>query len=407
MGKIKAWYRSIPLWLAIFLFAAAALITASLASSRVTSAAKAKMSQLNLQYIMIQDRTPGDSGIVYETVTGERGETFFYKVDIDGMSPGDERLYRICRWVIQYAPVFLYSVSLLTAVLLLYFTKLKKPLAMLVNASEKIAEKDFAFSLNYPGRDEMAKLCGAFERMRCALDENNLRLSRMIEERKQLNDAYTHDLRTPIAVLKGYTDTLSEYLPTGELPRERVIETVHTMSAHVERLRQFVDSMNTAQKLSDLPIQRETVPTGDLITGLRETTTLLGEKQGISCTITSDIEAATLNIDPAAVTQVFENLLDNALRFARSKIAVELASDGETLTIRVADDGRGFQSKELTAAAKPYYSGEQNEKTYHFGLGLYICHTLCEKHGGSLRLENPEGGGAAVTAVFSLVQRFF
>ena len=136
MGKIKdrvkSWYRSIPLWLAIFLLASAALITASLASNRVTSAAKA-----NLQYIMIQDRTPGDSGIVYETVTGERGETLFYKVDIDGMSPGDERLYRICRWVIQYAPVFLYSVSLLTAVLLLYFTKLKKPLAMLVNASEK------------------------------------------------------------------------------------------------------------------------------------------------------------------------------------------------------------------------------------------------------------------------------
>lgn len=406
MGKIKdrvkSWYRSIPLWLAIFLLASAALITASLASNRVTSAAKAKMSQLNLQYIMIQDRTPGDSGIVYETVTGERGETLFYKVDIDGMSPGDERLYRICRWVIQYAPVFLYSVSLLTAVLLLYFTKLKKPLAMLVNASEKIAEKDFAFSLNYPGRDEMAKLCGAFERMRCALDENNLRLSRMIEERKQLNDAYTHDLRTPIAVLKGYTDTLSEYLPTGELPRERVIETVHTMSAHVERLRQFVDSMNTAQKLSDLPIQRETVPTGDLITGLRETTTLLGEKQSISCTITSDIEAATLNIDPAAVTQVYENLLSNAVRFARERILVELEAGEKVFSLRITDDGRGFSPKELSGADRPYFSGEQTEGPYHFGLGLYICHTLCEKHGGSLTLANAPGGGACVTAVFSL-----
>lgn len=402
MDKIKAWYRSIPLWLAIFLFAAAALIIASLASNNVTRAAKSKMSQINLDYIMISDQIPSDHQIVYESVQGGTGETIFYKVDIDGMSEQDTRLYKICRFTIQYAPIFIYSISLLTAVLLLYFTKLKKPLAMLVNASEKIAENDFAFTLHYPGHDEMAKLCGAFEKMRCALDENNLRMNRMIEERKQLNDAYTHDLRTPVAVLKGYTDTLSEYLPTGELPKEKVIETVHTMSSHVERLRQFVDSMNTAQKLSDLPIRREAIPTEDFVTGLRETTTLLCERQGISCEITSDIEVGTLNIDPSAVTQVFENLLSNALRFARTKITARLASDEQTLTICVADDGRGFQKKDLTAAAKPYYSGEQTGNPYHFGLGLYICHTLCEKHGGSLQLENMDSGGASVTAIFSL-----
>ena len=403
MGKIKAWYRSIPLWLAIFLFAAAALVIASLASNKITSAAGSKMSQINWSYVISQNEISDGDEIIYAPITGENGEiTFYYKVDIEGMSEYDANLYRNCRFIIQYAPIFIYSISLLTAVLLLYFTKLKKPLAMLVNASKKIAENDFVFSLDYSGHDEMAKLCGAFEKMRCALDENNLRMSQMIEERKQLNDAYTHDLRTPIAVLKGYTDTLSEYLPTEQLPKEKVIETVHTMSAHVERLRQFVDSMNTAQKLSDLPIQREPIPAGDFITGLRETTTLLCEKQSISCEITSDIEADTLNIDPSAVTQVFENLLGNALRFAKTRITVHLASNGKMFTVCITDDGRGFKEKELTTAAKPYYSGEQNEKTYHFGLGLYICHTLCEKHGGSLKLENAENGGAAVTAAFSL-----
>lgn len=165
--------------------------------------------------------------------------------------------------------------------------------------------------------------------------------------------------------------------------------------------------MNTAQKLSDLPIRRETIQTEDLVGGLRETSTLLCEKQDLSCEIISTIEAGTLNIDPSAVTQVFENILSNALRFAKTKIAIRLGSDGKMLNIRVADDGRGFSEKELVTAAKPYYSGGQGEKNYHFGLGLYICHTLCEKHGGSLKLENAENGGAVVTAFFSMESQLF
>ena len=129
----------------------------------------------------------------------------------------------------------------------------------------------------------MAELCGAFEKMRTALEESNRRMHQMVQERKQLNDAYAHDLRTPVAVLKGYTDTLEEYLPTGQLSPEKVLETVHTMPAHVERLGQFVRSMNTAQKLADLTIRREPVPVEDLVSGLRETTTLLCAQQGICC----------------------------------------------------------------------------------------------------------------------------
>ena len=109
-----------------------------------------------------------------------------------------------------------------------------------------------------------------------------------------------------------------------------------------------------------------------------------------------------MNIDPSAVTQVFENLLGNAARFARTKVSVQLETDGKTLSICVADDGKGFTEKALASAAKPYFSGEQTEETYHFGLGLYICQTLCEKHGGNLKLANATNGGASVTAFFTL-----
>ena len=402
MGKIKTWYRSIPIWLTIFLFAAAAVIVCTLVSNRIVSMANRELGQIGMKYIFMSDDPTEDGGVTYHSVPGEEGMLVAYDITMHLMTKEDAQKYELYQSISQYTPAVIYSVGLLVAVLLVYFTKLKKPLAMLLNASARIAENQFDFSLVYSGHDEMARLCGAFEKMRSAVDENNMRMRQIIEERKQLNDAYTHDLRTPIAVLKGYTETLCEYLPTGQLTQEKVLETVHTMSTHVERLDQFVNSMNTAQKLADLTIQREAIPTEDFVCGLRETTTLLCEKQNLSCEITSSIETDTLNIDPSAVTQVFENLLCNALRFAKTKIAIQLESDGQALTIRMTDDGRGFTEKELSTAAKPYYSGQQTEKTYHFGLGLYICHTLCEKHGGSLKLANATNDGASVTVVFAL-----
>ncbi len=416
MGKIKAWYRSIPIWLAFILFALAGLGASAFLANRVTGAKYFKLVQLKTGTAYISANSSGQfqkwEGTLSTAPSGDEADVQIfsdgsvtqnqYWTEIDALPQNIKAEYRYTMTEAKVVPVLIYIAGLLLASMLFWFTKLRKPLRMLEAASDRIAANELDFSLDYLGHDEMAKLCAAFERMRSALDENNRHMLRMIDEQHQLNDAYTHDLRTPIAVLKGYTDTLTEYLPTDRLPKEKVLETVHTMSAHVERLEQFVNTMNTAQKLTDLTIRREPISTEDFVRGLRETTALLGEKQDISCEMTSDIEAGTLNIDPSAVTQVYENLLGNALRFAKTRIAVQLESDGEVLTLRVADDGRGFKEKELTAAAKPYYSGEQIEKTYHFGLGLYICQTICEKHGGGLELANADSGGAVVTAIFSL-----
>ncbi len=414
MGKIKAWYRSIPLWLAIFLFAAAALITASFVSNKITTAANNANYKLLLNYIA-EARSDLDSENT-DIGSFQINDDQSYIIDIaisdgisnnrlmtpDNFSDDDLRLYNVGKFVSRFAPLFVYSLCLLLAVLLIYFTKLKKPLTLLLNASAKIAENEFDFSLDYSGRDEMAKLCGAFEKMRSALDESNRRMNQMIEERTQLNDAYTHDIRTPIAVLKGYTGILSKFLPTGQFSQERVIATVNTMEAHVERLEQFANSMNTAQKLADVAVKREQISTEEFVNSLQETAAILCENKHLSCRFESCIEANTLYIDPSTVTQVFDNLLSNATRFANTEVTVLLESDEKTFRICVTDDGKGFTEKALSNGTQPYFSGEQIEETYHFGLGLYICKTLCEKHGGSLKLANAADGGASVTSSFAL-----
>jgi len=102
------------------------------------------------------------------------------------------------------------------------------------------------------------------------------------------------------------------------------------------------------------------------------------------------------------ILEVFENMAGNAVRYAASGIMAEIAERGGVLSIAVADDGPGFAKEELEKAALPFYRGEGRDggEGGHHGLGLYICKTLCEKHGGELKIENLEEGGAKVTASF-------
>jgi two-component system, OmpR family, lantibiotic biosynthesis sensor histidine kinase NisK/SpaK len=82
---------------------------------------------------------------------------------------------------------------------------------------------------------------------------------------------------------------------------------------------------------------------------------------------------------------VAENLIANAARYAKAKIQIDLTLDAEMLVLSVKDDGSGFPQAILRKGAEPFLRGnESNEQNSHFGMGLYVCRLLCEKHNGSL-----------------------
>lgn len=399
MDKIKKWYRSIPIWLALFLFIIAALLIASFLSNKITTTVYDLSMGITAKYITVNYNVSSGDDVIYNS--DGYNEIVGYSFNYDKYSEEDQQLHEIYNFIQRFTPPFLYSVFILAAVLLFYFTKLKTPLKVLTKAYDRIAENELGFTLDYSGYDEMARLCTAFDKMRSALDENNHRMLYMIDERKQLNDAYTHDLRTPIAVLKGHTDMLAKYIPTGKLSEKDVLETVGIMSAHVSRLEQFVESMNTVQKLEDLEICKEPVSTEEFLGHLRESANILCLSSDLACEFEAALAIQMLCLDTGAVIQVYENLMSNAIRFAKSKVTIRCDYKAGSFSIIVSDDGKGFSDKDLLKADKPYYSGEAQKQEYHFGLGLHICRILCEKHGGRLQLENALEGGARTTACFS------
>ena len=109
--------------------------------------------------------------------------------------------------------------------------------------------------------------------------------------------------------------------------------------------------------------------------------------------------AVKLELDLSVVMQIYENLLANAVRYAKKEISVSLSGNTDYVSLTVSDNGEGFSTKDLKEAAKPFYRAGNEAGSEHFGMGLNICKVLCEKHGGYLKLKND--GGASVTAAFA------
>jgi len=289
-----------------------------------------------------------------------------------------------------------------------YKREVEKPLLVLQDASEKIADNCLDFEMEPVKDNELGRLCDGFEKMRAALYENNRATWQLLEERKRLNAAFAHDMRTPITVLKGYGEMLERYVPEGRISQEKLLEILGMMNGQIRRLESYTRKMSSIRKLEDLEPEPAPVEAAALRERLRDMCGILGEDitycfagEGILC------------LDEALVLEVCENLVSNGLRYARQKLWVTArVVEGETpsskeeaaryLEVVVEDDGPGFSPEELRHATDPFYRGEGQMEQCHFGLGLYICRLVCAKCGGSLVLSNSIRGGR-VTARFQIL----
>ncbi len=282
-----------------------------------------------------------------------------------------------------------------------YNKKLNSPLRELLKASEKISQNNLDFKINYNSLDEVGNLSSSFEIMRRTLEENNKEMWRQMEERKRLNAAFSHDLRTPLTVLKGQSELLEKYLASAKLTPEKALQSVFTMKSHIIRMEKYVDTMNRLQRLEDIPIERNNIDSMELKAKLDESLDALVQSSGRYLDIKMNnmlLANETLSVDLAIIQQVFDNILSNAIRYTTNKIIVSINKLKENLYISVLDDGNGFDESMILIGSKPFTStgGEG-----HLGIGLYICKVLCEKHGGSLHFQNTEHG-ALVEVNFSM-----
>ena len=394
MGKVKT--KSLKLSMTIT-FLITICIIAVMSALTIFAANKLQQELLKKQYLMISS-----PDFRIDESTGN------YVFDIDKntitwqpFSTGDAVAYYGSYVAMIGLPVLFITIGIGVAATIYYQKKLKIPIAQLQNGVEKIQEDNLDFHVEYNEDDELGELCCSMEKMRSELWQKQKALWESLEQRKLLNASVAHDIRTPITVLKGYLDYLEKMIPQDKLTEDMLLDTVSSMQGAVNRLEQYVDCVRDVEKIENIEIEKRHENVKRLLDEMRSNVQQLETNKEIL--ISSNIMTMDeVRLDKSVLFRIFENLLQNALRYAKKQVRINISQKKDFLILTVEDDGNGFAGKDLEKAAMVFYSSDKEGQ--HFGIGLSICRILCEKHGGLLSISNNKNKrGACVTAKLNVV----
>lgn len=410
MGRIGKWLRRVSIPAAFIICALSCLLIAILLTKATVWFAQKNRSEIEGEYVSILPLNTVD------VITGEFTDNLGMQIADDEQAPayvvkvGDGQLlwqsislpeeakkqYDFYVSLDDIAAVLWYSVCLCLAALIFYLWKIKKPFRVLNQAVQQISANNLDFRIEYEGQDEFGRLCHAFEIMRQELEQNNKKMWNSVEERKRLNAAFAHDLRTPLTVMRGHTDMLLSTITEDTDPSGEMASSIHAISSQITRLGAFADTMGSLQRLEDYKPCPKHISSSVLTEMVSQTATALfpnGQAE-----IHSELKEQDFLLDKEALAQICENILSNATRYVKKVVTLTLEQRQEYLIITVEDDGSGFTKKDLANASLAYYRGEKTraDAVSHFGLGLYISSILAEKLGGGLQLSNGASGGAKI-----------
>lgn len=318
-------------------------------------------------------------------------------------SAGEETVAEILSMVQIILPIIIYICALFLSASMFYRLKLREPIEALTKGANRIIDNDLDFEMKAESEDELGQLCTAFETMRKTLLANNRELWRQAEERRRLNAAFAHDLRNPVTVLKGSVKLAKHTMKNDAedagqqsdterhaADKEQLVEHLQRIESYSDRIEQYVETMSSIQKLEEIAVHREVTAWDSLLSELENMIRLIGAdcQKEIHFQTTELVEKSEKDIllDKSILFQIAENLVANAMRFATNVITIHCNIEGGNLLFIVSDDGCGFPDSLLQKGIQPFQKGREDAE--HFGMGLYICALLCEKHGGTLSIQN-------------------
>ena len=255
-----------------------------------------------------------------------------------------------------------------------------QPVAELTATAEHVAAtQDLSRRIAAQGRDELARLAGAFNTMLAKLEVSR-------SSQRQLVADASHELRTPLTSLRTNLEVLADADRLPDVDRERLRA---DLVAQLEDLTDLVgDLVDLAREEEPAAGGAEDLRLDELVTGAVER----ASRQSPAVRYALDAEPTVVHAVPARLERAVANLLENAAKFGGEPGPVEVrVADGE---VTVRDHGHGFREEDLPHVFDRFYRSPEARRLPGSGLGLAIVRQIAEAHGGCVCAERAEGGGA-------------
>ncbi len=274
------------------------------------------------------------------------------------------------------------------AVLLGFFMSrpIVNPLMSLTKASQAMAAGKLDQQVSIETDDEIGQLAQAFNQMSSDLDASN-------QQRKQMTADIAHDLRSPLAVIAGYIESMRDEVLA---PTPARFDTIYSEIEHLQHLISDLRTLSRADA-GELPLNLQHINPQELIDRTISTFQLQAEQKNIEIEAVTNLEVPPIKGDEERLAQVLGNLINNAIRHTPENGAIRLngakADNGVRLSIE--DTGEGIPADALPHVFDRFYRVDEarQQNSGESGLGLAIAKSLIEAHGGTIEVFSRVGFG--------------
>ncbi|MBS25536.1 MAG: hypothetical protein CMQ26_00410 [Gammaproteobacteria bacterium] len=332
-----------------------------------------------------QNRLDVDSSQYQESLTSDaemraiNGEDII-RVNRDGY---DFYMYRSAQEEGLFNYFVLYTALALAALILFlnYFmvNKMLNPVRLLKQGAERIRQGDLSYRVKSNLQDELGELTESINHMADSLQS-------MLEAKRQLLMAISHELRTPITKAK----LRMEFMPESD-EKDQLKEDINEIDL-------LISDLLEAERLNNdhSALVSERVLLANFIRSIAESFKSNNGEIEIEIPV-NDLE---FEIDKLRIRLLITNLLNNAVRHGKGNlINVRVSFSGDRGIIEVKDNGEGISEEHITQITEPFYRADsaRQRNTGGFGLGLYLCRLIAQAHGGEMIIVSQEGQGTQIT----------
>ena len=363
--------------------------------------------------------------------------TLFVVTLVNGFLPGIRSI--IFQFILSFLIIICFTASILT---LWIYQGMVRPVNVLKKATHKMRDGDLDFSIKTQREDEIGMLCKDFEEMRIRLKESiEMRLASE-QEMRELVSNISHDLKTPLTAIEGYTEGIMDGVADTPEKQEKYLKIIHKKAKEMAML---VDELSVCSKIENgiVPYNFQHINVEEYFGDCMQEISMDLDIQNISVEYTNEVDKdVRVEMDPEQLKRVINNIVGNSMKFIEAdsgtisihikeedkedQQAATVGKEGEKaeksgenhrsvfgkkekeekkeqvmepgmIQVEFRDTGKGIAAENLPHVFDRFYRADAaRQSSKGSGLGLAISKKIIEDHGGRIWAESEEGAGTSI-----------
>ena len=291
--------------------------------------------------------------------------------------------------------VFLGAVAVCVILVFLVTKKILRPLRELQHAARDISAGKLERRANVSGRDEIGLMAADFNKMADRIEDQVTELSKVSEQRRQMLGSLTHEMKTPMTSIIGYSDTLL-HVNLKKEQQERALSHIKEECSRLERLSSKLMSLIGLYENDSICMEK--VSMQELFEQVARLEEHPLKQRGIRLVYSCHMEDQ--KIDRDLFESLLVNLIDNGAKASEAGMTIYLTGEGNVIT--VSDQGCGIPREEIERVTEAFYMVDKarSRKAGGCGLGLSLCSMIAQLHHASLSIESEIEKGTKVSIIF-------